>query len=284
MFLHGDIKGYDLPAKTLCLTYDDGPGESPDDESGPKTAALAKFLGNEGISATFFIIGRHAEQHPQSLVALRRYGHAIGNHTYSHPGLVSVAEKMGDVVGELRKTDALVRPWCAEQSIFFRAPFGNWRQVNPATKADRAQSLVADILNASGAFRDYIGPVNWDISAEDFSFWRRGESAAAAATAYLAQIDRVGHGIVLLHDSSDDEAIRRQNRTLELTMRLVPVLRYRGYKFVSLYQLPQVERLLTQDSRETNHEPWSIARDGNHDHAQSTRGDAPLTGEAVRVA
>ena len=72
MFLHADIKGNDLPARTLCLTYDDGPGESCGDGAGPRTEALGEFLSSEGIRAIFFVIGAHAERHPHVLRSLAR--------------------------------------------------------------------------------------------------------------------------------------------------------------------------------------------------------------------
>src|SRR5438477_6406658 len=101
MFLHADIKGIDLPHRTLCLTYDDGPGETVDGGPGPQTSELGDYLAEEGIAATFFVIGRHAEQHPATLGRLHRAGHTLGNHTYSHPGLVALAEAGGDVISEI---------------------------------------------------------------------------------------------------------------------------------------------------------------------------------------
>src|SRR3954469_12659212 len=225
MLLHADIKGSDLPERTLCLTYDDGPGESDGDGAGPKTAELGEYLCREGIRATFFVIGAHAEKYPHALRSLVRQGHTIGNHTYSHPGLVAVAERGGDVVAELARTDEIIREFTGVKPRFFRAPYGNWRQVDPETKADKTVSLVAEALHASGQFDDYIGPVNWDISAEDFAFWRRGNLAEQAAEAYLDLIEKVGRGIVLMHDSSDEEIVRRQNRTLGLMKLLVPELK-----------------------------------------------------------
>jgi hypothetical protein len=44
MFFHRDIKGDQLPPKTICLTYDDGPGETPGDGPGPNTRELGRFL------------------------------------------------------------------------------------------------------------------------------------------------------------------------------------------------------------------------------------------------
>jgi peptidoglycan/xylan/chitin deacetylase (PgdA/CDA1 family) len=247
MLLHHDIKGAGLPPKTLCLTYDDGPGETDGDGPGPKTSRLAEYLCQEGIAATFFVVGQHAEQFPETLPRLARYGHAIGNHTYSHPGLVSCALAGGDVVGEIARTDAIIRPHVRRNTTLLRAPYGNWREtLPPPDNGDKPESIVADILNASGQFDDVIGPVNWDISACDYDFWRAGASAAEAAEAYFQEIERVGQGIVLMHDSSDEAAIRANQRTCELTRLLVPRLKASGYRFVDLYDVPQVGALLAQ--------------------------------------
>src|SRR5207247_129538 len=185
MFFDADIKGADLPRRTLSLTYDDGPGETSGEGSGPRTIQLGEYLFDEGIRATFFVIGRHAEEHPEALAALHRCRHTIGNHTYSHPGLVALAESNWDIIGEIARTDAIIRDLTDDGPIFLRPPYGNWRQVDPATQKDCEHSIVAEKLNRSGRFGNYVGPVNWDISAEDFAYWQRGASAGDAAEAYL---------------------------------------------------------------------------------------------------
>ena len=120
MFFHHDLKGNDLPPRTLCLTYDDGPGRD--------TVTLARYLYREGIEATFFVVGRHAEGNADVLAQVSAWGHRVGNHTYSHPGLVALAASGGDVVGELLRTDLLIRPHVSRTPLFFRAPYGNWRK------------------------------------------------------------------------------------------------------------------------------------------------------------
>jgi peptidoglycan/xylan/chitin deacetylase (PgdA/CDA1 family) len=237
MFFHQDLKGADLPPRTLCLTYDDGPG--------PDTLGLGRYLFHEGICATFFVIGRHAEEYADVLAQLTAWGHRISNHTYSHPGLVALAEAGGDVVGEVARTDTLLRLHVPDGLVLFRAPYGNWRQKQPGTDADRDTSLVAEILNRSGRFPDYVGPVNWDISAADYDFWKRGGSAEECAAAYLDKVRRVGRGIVLMHDSSEDPDVRPRNRALEATRLLVPALRAAGYRFVALGDVPQVRAALS---------------------------------------
>jgi peptidoglycan/xylan/chitin deacetylase (PgdA/CDA1 family) len=232
VFFDRDIKGGDLPPGTLCLTYDDGPGS--------ETPELGRYLADEGIRATFFVVGRHAEERADVLRQLAAWGHRLGNHTDTHPGLVAVAESGGDVVGEIARTDAIIRPYLQDEPVFLRPPYGNWRQKRPGSDEDMSTSVVADVLNRSGRFPDYVGPVNWDISAADYDFWERGASAEACTAAYLDKIDRTGRGIVLMHDWSEDPAVRPRNRAFETTRLLVPALKDRGYRFVDLTDLPQV--------------------------------------------
>jgi peptidoglycan/xylan/chitin deacetylase (PgdA/CDA1 family) len=242
MFFDRDIKGNRLPPKTLCLTYDDGPGETAGDGPGPRTPELARYLAEQGIRATFFVVGRRAERHPDILAQLRDGGHLVGNHTYSHPGLVSLALSGGDVVAEVARGDEVIRPYVSGGVVYFRAPYGNWREKRaPGSAEDRAVSIVAEALNRSGRFRRDVGPVNWDISGHDYDYWREGASAEACAREYLERIEHAGRGIVLMHDSSVDEALRANNRTLEVTRLIVPALREQGYRFVGLDAVPQVE-------------------------------------------
>jgi peptidoglycan/xylan/chitin deacetylase (PgdA/CDA1 family) len=242
MFLDRDIKGDPLPPKTVCLTYDDGPGQTTGSGPGPRTLELGRYLFEQGIEATFFVIGANAARYPEVLRQLHAWGHLIGNHTYNHPGLVALAEQGGDVVGEIARTDAVLRNLAPARIRFFRAPYGNWRQkASPGSQQDKPTSIVAEILNRNEDLSHYVGPVNWDISAADYDYWRRGASADECAAAYLQKIDSVGKGIVLMHDSSEEEAVRLNNRTWQATKLLIPVLKERCYRFVRLDNLPQLE-------------------------------------------
>ena len=72
--------------KSLYLTFDDGPD--------PKTTpALLEILAEEEVLATFFIIGAHAEKHPQLLQQVAQAGHTIGSHGFSHQPLPTMASK-----------------------------------------------------------------------------------------------------------------------------------------------------------------------------------------------
>ena len=43
-----------------------------------------------------------------------------------------------------------------------------------------------------------------------------------------------------MHDSSEDEAMRLRNRTVQMTLELVPALKQKGYRFAALASAPRV--------------------------------------------
>jgi hypothetical protein len=99
---------------------------------------------------------------------------------------------------------------------------------------------VAAQLRGHQALDDYVGPVNWDIVAEDWECWRLGVDPQECARRYLAEAQRVGRGILLMHDSSEDPQMQPRNRTMEMTRLLVPLLQNAGFRFARLDELPQV--------------------------------------------
>jgi peptidoglycan/xylan/chitin deacetylase (PgdA/CDA1 family) len=234
MFYHQDLKGDDLPPRTVCLTYDDGPG--------PHTLELGRYLNSEGIAAVFFVIGCEAERRLEVLQQLASWNHTIGNHTYSHPGLLNFLKAGGDVRQEVVRTDAIIRPYHRGRPGLLRPPYGNWRdKSHPSGPEDAPTSAVAERLNGDRRLGHYVGPIKWDIVAEDWACWEQGIDPEEAARRHVEAIEPIGRGIVLMHDSSEDPGQRARNRTMEMTRLLVPMLKHRGYRFVSIEEAPQVK-------------------------------------------
>src|ERR1043166_691893 len=69
--------------KVVALTFDDGP-------HGPATERLLDILRKENIKATFFLVGKMVEKHPDLAQMEAAEGHEMANHTYDHTRLVGL--------------------------------------------------------------------------------------------------------------------------------------------------------------------------------------------------
>jgi len=78
-----DMNGASLPAKTLSLSFDDGPGA--------RTAELSAYLHAQGIPSAFFVNGKMLTAGTAVLTQLVTDGHLIGNHTQTHTSLTGRA-------------------------------------------------------------------------------------------------------------------------------------------------------------------------------------------------
>ncbi|MGQ9705907.1 MAG: polysaccharide deacetylase family protein [bacterium] len=68
-------------SKTCYLTFDDGPNMT-------FTPKLLKILSDNGIRATFFLIGENIMRAPDMLKKIIEGGHSIGNHSFNHSALI----------------------------------------------------------------------------------------------------------------------------------------------------------------------------------------------------
>ncbi|MGH9730987.1 MAG: polysaccharide deacetylase family protein [Candidatus Acidiferrales bacterium] len=68
-------------SSAIALTFDDGPNPA-------ATPALLDLLDKHHVRASFFLIGRHVRAFPTLAREIAARGHAIGNHTETHPSLI----------------------------------------------------------------------------------------------------------------------------------------------------------------------------------------------------
>jgi peptidoglycan/xylan/chitin deacetylase (PgdA/CDA1 family) len=100
----------------VALTFDDGP----DPVVTPRVLAR---LDERGVHATFFCIGRRAEEHPGLVAEIARRGHRVENHSYRHSAAFCFFGP-GAIGRELdRAQDALTRH-AGSAPRWFRAPAG----------------------------------------------------------------------------------------------------------------------------------------------------------------
>jgi len=177
---YGPITRVRTTQNLVALTFDDGPHPE-------FTVELLDILAAFGAKATFFMVGQNAARHPEIVKKVVDRGHAIGNHSYSHPSFPRLNSKAR--LGEIQRCEAAVGQHMAK---LFRPPFG-----------------AENALCHHDALQLGYRIVNWSISVDD---WRH-HSAEWIADRLLQQL-RPG-SIALLHDNVVDDPATDRRETLE---------------------------------------------------------------------
>lgn len=120
-------------ANRVALTFDDGPHPE-------HTPRLLDALAAAGIRATFFVIGREAERHPELVARAFGEGHAIGHHSWSHSEPDSTPA--GRLLEETERTIALLAGITGRQHDRFRPPKGALTVAKCARLWQRHQRIV----------------------------------------------------------------------------------------------------------------------------------------------
>ena len=125
--------------KVAFLTFDDGPNVS-------VTPKVLDILKDENVKATFFVIGKNVDSHPEIVKRAYDEGHFIANHGYDHNNSV-LYKNSESFINEIKKTDLAignaigVQDYC---SHVFRFPNG-FMSPNNKSKKKEAVKLLKDI-------------------------------------------------------------------------------------------------------------------------------------------
>jgi peptidoglycan/xylan/chitin deacetylase (PgdA/CDA1 family) len=198
--------------RLLALTYDDGPN--------PRwTPELLDLLEKHGVKATFFVVGKYVEQHPELVRRTRAEGHALGNHTYSHTSILRLAEDR--IAAELERcAEAVERAGCAFSEVpegkLCRPPYGRKRPAG--LRAVRSCGYV---------------PVLWSVTC-----WDWGKRATADTIERHAAKQTRGGDVILLHDGDGDHGLDVDRRgSLAATEWIIERYGSEGFEFVTIPEL-----------------------------------------------
>lgn len=118
---------------TVYLTFDDGPHPT-------ITPWVLDVLREHGAKATFFVVGSRVQRYPDVMERLLSEGHAIGNHTMTHPDgwLTSVDA----YIDEFKRCEILTG------AKLFRPPYGRITPAQYRNIAASARVVMWDVLSA----------------------------------------------------------------------------------------------------------------------------------------
>lgn len=197
-----DISAHTLargnPARAeIALTFDDAPHAA-------TTRQLLAILRQQGVTATFFLIGQDVRKYPDIARDIVAAGHAIGNHTEHHDRLLTCSTEQ--INEEITACDESIRAATGRTTRLFRPPGGRY---------DRRSGGAAIALGYT--------LVQWSCNPGDYT--RPGVNVITKRV-----LDTVSNGsIILLHDSNP--------QVIQALPGLIAALRRRGYAFVTIEEM-----------------------------------------------
>lgn len=181
--------------RVVALTFDDGPDPH-------WTPRVLELLRRHGAVATFCVVGRQAEAHPDLVRAIADAGMRLCDHSRTHDEQLPTRPP-AQIAGEILTTrDAI---WAAADVHvgYFRAPGGYW--------SPGLQRIAAE---------NGMQPLGWSVDPRD---WQRPGVGAIVET--VRRKVRPG-AVVLLHDGGG-----ARGQTVEALEQLLPWLVAQGYRF-----------------------------------------------------
>ncbi len=180
--------------KRFYLTFDGAPHP-------PKTDRLLEKLAQHGIPATFFMEGKRVDDEPDCARRVQAAGHAIGNHSYTHPDFSTLS--LSACEEEIQKAQAALSRHLGFTAKLLRPPFG------------KIQPEVLEHFEKQG-----FTIVLWDYSIKDWE----GPSAEAIAQRVLSQLS-ANEAVIVMHDR-----VEWNPDVLDI---IVPEIQRRGYRFLA---------------------------------------------------
>lgn len=198
-----DLDPYTMP-NIAYLTFDDGPDAK-------NTPAILDILKERGIHATFYVVGRMAEQNPDVLKRIFAEGHAIGNHSYSHDYDTLYPNKE-NFLEEIVHTDEIIYNILGVRPLIIRAPGGAVSMFSPGYSA---------MLKENG----YVNH-DWNVSNEDATSSYVSVQKILGSVSYtIANRPKDRGAIVLMHSTGGKET------TVEALPAIIDMLQGAGFTF-----------------------------------------------------
>ena len=198
--------------KVVALTFDDGP-------SPVWTPQILDALKAVNVKATFFMLGMHVWRYPEIARRVADEGHEIGNHTYDHHGVFCY--KPEELNREIKDTENIILTATGKKTKYFRPPKA-WLTVGE--KKQIKEMGYETVL--------------WSLNSKDWVTFHDKQ-----ITSYILRNIRPGD-IILFHDSGGvfkpEGGSRKQ--TVKTIPRLVEKLKTRGYRFVTVSELLELQK------------------------------------------
>ena len=195
----------DTQEKIVAITFDDGPDDK-------YTNQILDLLAEYEAKATFFILGKNAEKHPEVILRQFEEGHELANHTYTHPWNTTLKR----IEEEMQKTNDIIYSITGFKPILFR-PVGG---------------LYTDGMIDVAVKNGYTVIMwSWHQDTED---WK--DPGVRKIVNKVLGGTKPGD-VILFHDGGSD-----RTQTVEALKEILPVLKKQGYRFVTISEMLEMKK------------------------------------------
>ncbi|HEX7055724.1 MAG TPA: polysaccharide deacetylase family protein, partial [Bacilli bacterium] len=201
----------------LALTFDDGPDEV-------YTGRLLDMLQKHNVKATFFVVGKNAETHPELILRMHKEGHTIGIHNYVHHTNWLLLPQQ--VRRQIEQTAEVVRRITGNAPIYYRPP---WGIIN-----------VFDFMTLR-KFRLIL----WSRIVGD---WRKNNDKAKLKRKLIKRLK--GGEVIVLHDSGETFGAYRHapEQMLQALDEYLQEVKGKGYSFVTIDEMFRNSQAKTEEN------------------------------------
>ncbi len=188
---------------TVYLTFDDGPNPT-------ATPELLDVLAAEQARATFFLIDRHVTDETAPIV--RRMfadGHAVALHSHTRALMIMPPDALATALSDAA---ARIEQLAGERPCPIFRPHAGWR---------------------SGAMYVGLAKIDYRLVGWGWGLWDWNWYRARHPEEIVRRIARRASAgdIIVLHDGHHINGRADRRYTVEATMKLVPALKARGFRF-----------------------------------------------------
>ena len=216
------ISQYGAQEKRVAISFDDGPDPT-------NTPKILDILKQEHAPATFFLIGMEVQKYPALAKRIFDEGHAIGNHTFTHPDIADLSRRYMGV--ELNLTERLFASKLGVKPLYFRPPYSIDQEPDIAEQV-RPLEVVQDLGYITVGSK--IDPNDWQHgrTAEQIVAGTLEQAQAYATTGCRDHDPAICGNVILLHDGGGD-----RTATIKALPGIIEGLRAKGFQIVSIEDL-----------------------------------------------
>ncbi|MET8804776.1 glycosyltransferase [Streptomyces sp. NPDC004546] len=211
-FRGGQATTVSVPAKTIALTFDDGPNPT-------WTPKVLEILRKYDVPGTFFLVGSMVSRYPGIVKTMVRQGNEVGVHTFTHVDLSYQSDAR--IKREMEQTQLALAGAAGITTTLFRAPYSS-----ETDAIDNYSWPVYQKLGKEGYTSVFV-----DTDSDD---WKR---PGVSKIVQWATPKGTKGASVLFHDAGGE-----RSQTIEALPTYIEKMKAKGYTFTTISGVLEQQR------------------------------------------